>query len=72
MTGHASVHIDAMFPAAPLFCQQPDGRLSVTLALAPIMVWLSGTPDELRAFAVELAERVDTYEASHEPAAVTS
>lgn len=62
MRGHASVHIAAEFPTDPLMAEQTRGRLSVMPSDDAVVVWLTGTPDELRTFAVGLAEHVDTYE----------
>lgn len=68
MTAHATVHIEAVFPDAPLIVDlERAGRLSIRIGEAPVTVWLSGTADELRSFAVGLAEHVETYEASLEP-----
>lgn len=56
---HASLHVDAVIPANPLVCHHPEGRLSIQVSDSPVLTWLSGTPDELRSFAVGLAEKVD-------------
>jgi Ser/Thr protein kinase RdoA (MazF antagonist) len=55
---HATAHIEATeFPTTPPIVNH-DGRFAVELSDSTVVVWLSGTPDELREFASRLAETV--------------
>lgn len=52
---HGSIHVNVGDVPAPLFCAHDDGTISIEIiGGSALHVWLTGTPDELHAFASRL------------------
>lgn len=77
MSAHSSVHLDlaGLDVDGVLGVMHPDGRVGFRIADGDATVWVGGTPDDFKRFAVDvaaLAERAEELAVSPSPGVETA